>query len=145
MNPAVSRLEAALAATEIRIPRIPVISNVDAQPHADPETIKKVLARQVNTKLLVDSHHYQVVALFIHLSTGIIGNFPRSMGDNCKDSPNQRFEEELRVGTWKGKSSVQLILFNIWVIFLRQHISRKCIVNDVGSSIFSPVLANFRL
>ncbi|KAJ6985066.1 hypothetical protein NC653_023141 [Populus alba x Populus x berolinensis] len=48
MEPAVSRLEAALAATEIRQPRIPVISNVDAQPHADPATIKKILARQVN-------------------------------------------------------------------------------------------------
>ena len=48
MEPAVSRLEAALAATEIRIPRIPVISNVDAQPHADPDTIKKILARQVS-------------------------------------------------------------------------------------------------
>jgi [acyl-carrier-protein] S-malonyltransferase len=47
MEPAVSRLEAALAATEIRTPKIPVISNVDAQPHADPETIKKILARQV--------------------------------------------------------------------------------------------------
>lgn len=47
MEPAVSRLEAALAATEIRTPRIPVISNVDAQPHADPDTIKKILARQV--------------------------------------------------------------------------------------------------
>ncbi|RVX22921.1 Malonyl-CoA-acyl carrier protein transacylase, mitochondrial [Vitis vinifera] len=44
---AVSRLEATLAATEIRTPRIPVISNVDAQPHADPDTIKKILARQV--------------------------------------------------------------------------------------------------
>ena len=42
-----SRLEAALAETEIRSPRIPVISNVDAQPHADPDTIKKILARQV--------------------------------------------------------------------------------------------------
>lgn len=47
MEPAVSRLEAALAATEIRTPRIPVISNVDAQPHADPDMIKKILARQV--------------------------------------------------------------------------------------------------
>lgn len=47
MQPAVSRLEAALAATEIRPPRIPVISNVDAQPHADPATIKKILACQV--------------------------------------------------------------------------------------------------
>ncbi|CAF1864424.1 hypothetical protein Bca4012_033529 [Brassica carinata] len=49
MEPAVSRLEAALAATEIRSPRIPVISNVDAQPHADPDTIKKILARQVTS------------------------------------------------------------------------------------------------
>ncbi|KAJ0083786.1 hypothetical protein Patl1_31003 [Pistacia atlantica] len=49
MEPAVSRLEAALAATQIRSPRIPVISNVDAQPHADPETIKKILARQVTS------------------------------------------------------------------------------------------------
>jgi len=52
MEPAVSRLETALAATEIRQPRIPVISNVDAQPHADPATIKKILARQVNYSLL---------------------------------------------------------------------------------------------
>uniref|UniRef100_A0A5B7BC27 Putative malonyl-CoA:ACP transacylase n=1 Tax=Davidia involucrata TaxID=16924 RepID=A0A5B7BC27_DAVIN len=49
MEPAVSRLEAALAATEIRTPRIPVISNVDAEPHADPDTIKKILARQVTS------------------------------------------------------------------------------------------------
>ncbi|XP_030963906.1 uncharacterized protein LOC115985071 [Quercus lobata] len=49
MEPAVSRLEAALAATEIRTPKIPVISNVDAQPHADPDTIKKILARQVTS------------------------------------------------------------------------------------------------
>ncbi|TXG74469.1 hypothetical protein EZV62_003048 [Acer yangbiense] len=49
MEPAVSRLEAVLASTQIRSPRIPVISNVDAQPHADPETIKKILARQVTS------------------------------------------------------------------------------------------------
>lgn len=53
MDPAVSRLEAALAATQIRTPRIPVISNVDAQPHADSETIKKILARQVRCSILV--------------------------------------------------------------------------------------------
>ncbi|KAL7081959.1 hypothetical protein ACP275_14G071000 [Erythranthe tilingii] len=49
MEPAVSRLEAVLASTVIRPPRIPVISNVDAQPHADPDTIKKILARQVTS------------------------------------------------------------------------------------------------
>ncbi|XP_006828113.2 malonyl-CoA-acyl carrier protein transacylase, mitochondrial [Amborella trichopoda] len=49
MEPAVSRLEAALALTNIKTPRIPVISNVDAQPHSDPDTIKKILARQVTS------------------------------------------------------------------------------------------------
>ncbi|KDO67031.1 hypothetical protein CISIN_1g017236mg [Citrus sinensis] len=49
MEPAVSRLEAALAATQINTPRMPVISNVDAQPHADPEVIKKILAQQVTS------------------------------------------------------------------------------------------------
>ncbi|XP_015874650.2 uncharacterized protein LOC107411556 [Ziziphus jujuba] len=49
MEPAVSRLEAALAATQIKTPRIPVISNVDALPHADPDTIRKILARQVTS------------------------------------------------------------------------------------------------
>nr|DAD28120.1 TPA_asm: hypothetical protein HUJ06_029588 [Nelumbo nucifera] len=49
MEPAVSRLEAALALTEIRTPRIPVISNVDAQPHANPDTIKRILACQVTS------------------------------------------------------------------------------------------------
>lgn len=47
MQPAVERLSAALAATPIHPPRIPVVSNVDAQPHADPEEIRGLLARQV--------------------------------------------------------------------------------------------------
>jgi [acyl-carrier-protein] S-malonyltransferase len=47
MQPADSRLAEALAAVSIARPRIPVISNVDAQSHDDPETIRKNLVRQV--------------------------------------------------------------------------------------------------
>jgi len=47
MQPAVEQLSAALAQTEIRPPRIPVVSNVDARPHADPAEIRDLLARQV--------------------------------------------------------------------------------------------------
>ena len=47
MQPAVERLAAALAAAQFRVPRIPVVSNVDAQPHTDPAEIKTLLARQV--------------------------------------------------------------------------------------------------
>lgn len=47
MQPAVERLSAALAAAEFRPPRIPVVSNVDARPHTDPDEIRGLLARQV--------------------------------------------------------------------------------------------------
>jgi len=52
MAPAVSALEEVLAETEIKKPRIPVISNVDAKPHSDPETIRKLLATQVTSPVL---------------------------------------------------------------------------------------------
>jgi len=52
MAPAVSSLEKVLADVEIKKPRIPVISNVDAKPHSDPETIKKLLATQVTSPVL---------------------------------------------------------------------------------------------
>ena len=47
MQPAVERLTAALDAVEIRPPRLPVVSNVDARPHDDPTEIRQLLARQV--------------------------------------------------------------------------------------------------
>lgn len=47
MQPAVERLRAALADAPLNRPRIPVVSNVDAQPHDDPEEIRQLLVRQV--------------------------------------------------------------------------------------------------
>jgi [acyl-carrier-protein] S-malonyltransferase len=52
MQPAVARLEAALASTPISAPRIPVVSNVDAEPHSDPDAIRALLARQVVSPVL---------------------------------------------------------------------------------------------
>lgn len=52
MAPAVAALEDVLADVEINKPRIPVISNVDAKPHSDPATIKKLLATQVTSPVL---------------------------------------------------------------------------------------------
>jgi [acyl-carrier-protein] S-malonyltransferase len=52
MSPAVSSLEKVLSEVEIKRPRIPVISNVDARPHSDPETIKQLLATQVTSPVL---------------------------------------------------------------------------------------------
>ncbi len=47
MGSAVDRLAAALADVPMRKPRIPVISNVDARPHDDPEEMRQLLIRQV--------------------------------------------------------------------------------------------------
>jgi [acyl-carrier-protein] S-malonyltransferase len=47
MKPADVRLADALAGVTLRPPRVPVWSNVDAQPHTDPEEIRALLVRQV--------------------------------------------------------------------------------------------------
>jgi [acyl-carrier-protein] S-malonyltransferase len=47
MKPADEALAAALAAVEVRPPRLPVWSNVDARPHTDPGEIQSLLVRQV--------------------------------------------------------------------------------------------------
>lgn len=52
MKPADLQLAEALANVEIRPPRIPVISNVDAKPHSDPAEIRDILVRQVLNPVL---------------------------------------------------------------------------------------------
>lgn len=47
MKPADERLAEALAGVALRAPRIPVVSNVDARPHSDPEEIRGLLVKQV--------------------------------------------------------------------------------------------------
>lgn len=59
MQPAVDRLRAVLADAKLHPPRIPVISNVDAQPHDDPKEIRELLIRQVCSRVLwEDSMRY---------------------------------------------------------------------------------------
>ena len=47
MQPAVAALSTALAGVRLSPPRIPVVSNVDAAVHHDPEEIRELLVRQV--------------------------------------------------------------------------------------------------
>jgi [acyl-carrier-protein] S-malonyltransferase len=47
MEPAVARLSAGLAKVKMHDPKIPVVSNVDAEPHANPEEIRALLVKQV--------------------------------------------------------------------------------------------------
>jgi [acyl-carrier-protein] S-malonyltransferase len=52
MEPTVDRLRTALAKVPLQKPRIPVISNVDARPHDDPDEIRELLIRQVCSQVL---------------------------------------------------------------------------------------------
>ena len=47
MQPAVERLKTALSQVTLRPPLIPVVSNVDALPHDDPEEIRALLLKQL--------------------------------------------------------------------------------------------------
>lgn len=49
MGSAVAKLSETLASATLGSPRIPVVSNVDARPHSDPEEIRKLLVQQVVT------------------------------------------------------------------------------------------------
>ncbi|HZZ26364.1 MAG TPA: ACP S-malonyltransferase [Pirellulales bacterium] len=52
MQPAEERLSAALKNVHLKQPSIPVISNVDARPHDDPEEIRRLLVQQVVSPVL---------------------------------------------------------------------------------------------
>jgi len=59
MRPADERLAEFLADVPMRRPRIPVISNVDARPHTDPEEIRSLLMKQILQPVLwEDSMRY---------------------------------------------------------------------------------------
>lgn len=52
MQPAVDRLAAMLEKVKLRQPRIPVVSNVDAQPHDNPNDIRRLLVQQLVSPVL---------------------------------------------------------------------------------------------
>jgi [acyl-carrier-protein] S-malonyltransferase len=52
MQPAVERLSAALGKVKLRQPRIPVVFNVDAKPHNNPDEIRRLLVQQVVSPVL---------------------------------------------------------------------------------------------
>ncbi len=75
MQPAVERLRAALANVPMQRPRIPVISNVDARPHDDPNEIRELLIQQLCSQVRwEDSMRYlldeQAITQFYELGPG---------------------------------------------------------------------------
>jgi [acyl-carrier-protein] S-malonyltransferase len=75
MKSAVERLRKALADVPMQRPRIPVVSNVDARPHDDPNEIRELLIRQVCSQVRwEDSMRYmldeQGITQFYELGPG---------------------------------------------------------------------------
>jgi [acyl-carrier-protein] S-malonyltransferase len=75
MQPAVARLRKVLADVPMQKPRIPVVSNVDAQPHDDPDEIRELLIQQVCSQVRwEDSMRYlldqQGITQFYEIGTG---------------------------------------------------------------------------
>jgi [acyl-carrier-protein] S-malonyltransferase len=62
MQPAVDRLANALAGVAMQPPRIPVICNVDATAHSDPEEIRELLTRQVVSPVLWEDSQRKLLA-----------------------------------------------------------------------------------
>jgi [acyl-carrier-protein] S-malonyltransferase len=62
MQPAVERLARALAGVALLPPRIPVICNVDAAVHSDPEKIRELLTRQVVSPVLWEDSQRKLLA-----------------------------------------------------------------------------------
>ena len=62
MGSACGRLEDVLRSVQISSPRIPVVSNVDAKPHAGPEQVREILVRQVTQPVLWEGCVRELIA-----------------------------------------------------------------------------------
>jgi len=74
MEPARARLETAIADTEFKAPRFPVIGNVDACPATDPAVLRNNLVRQLTSPVLFEASLRRAIAdgaeKFVELSPG---------------------------------------------------------------------------
>ena len=62
MQSAVEKLSNALSGIEMAVPQIPVISNVDARAHTDPEEIRELLIKQVVSPVRWEESMRQLLA-----------------------------------------------------------------------------------
>ncbi len=87
MEPAAQRLKGVLEGVALGSPRIPVISNVDAEPNTSPERAKELLVLQVKSPVLWEDSVRKMVALgvdtFVELGPGKVlsGLIRRTVSD----------------------------------------------------------------
>jgi [acyl-carrier-protein] S-malonyltransferase len=91
MQPAVSQLEKVLKEVEIRKPRIPVISNVDAKSHDDPDDIRRILASQVTSPV-----QWETIVSKMVTSPDFVKSYELGPGTVCRGIV-KRFGKKLEV------------------------------------------------
>ena len=91
MEPAVEKLKKVLAEVEIKTPRIPVISNVDAQPHYDPNEIREILAKQVTNPV-----KWETIITTMVKSPNFVKSYELGPGTVCRGIV-KRFGKKLEV------------------------------------------------
>ena len=96
MQPAAERLAAALAHVEIRRPRVPVITNVEAAPTEDPARIRELLVRQVTAPVRWEESVQRLVELGVkqfvevgpgRVHSGLIKRIGSGVGYGGVESP----------------------------------------------------------
>lgn len=110
MAPAVDKLKEALANTTMTTPRLPVVSNVDAMPHSDPDVIKDILARQASFCLYLYSNTC-ACCIWILCQPGprtdmftlpFTGYQPRALGEHAADVAGEGARELVRDWAQQG-------------------------------------------
>lgn len=91
MEPAVARLQKVLAEVEIKTPRIPVISNVDAKPHYEPNDIRATLAKQVTNPV-----QWETIITAMVQSPEFVKSYELGPGTVCRGIV-KRFGKKLEV------------------------------------------------
>ena len=91
MEPAVERLRNVLKEVEIKKPKIPVISNVDAKPHYEADEIRDILARQVTSPV-----QWETIVTAMVKSPDFIKSYELGPGTVCRGIV-KRFGKKLEV------------------------------------------------
>ena len=114
MAPAVGKLEEVLKEVDVKKPRIPVISNVDAKAHSDPAVIKDILTKQVPSRARADTPpqpprppqpvrgRVQVLTIATFAHSPLAGYGPGAVGDDHEEPRRGWLRGGVRAGTWQG-------------------------------------------
>ena len=108
MQPAVERFAKAVNAADFRMPKFDVVSNLDAQPYRDVETVKRNLVRSITDEV----RWHETAEKLISYDLDLVVEFGASpvLGPLMRRLPNA--PQVLNVSDWGGIQKLQGVLAN---------------------------------